>query len=160
MNFGTTGAKGSQRWLLVFLGLGFLAIGLGCKRTPTHTNDEAEIRAVLQEQVAAWNRADLTAFMEGYAKLDTTRFGSGGNFVTGWKPVYDRYRKKYTNAAAMGHLVFFDVKVDQINPDTAMVYGFWRLDKIAGNPGGVFSLLFRLRPEGWRIVHDHTSAAP
>jgi ketosteroid isomerase-like protein len=160
MNFGAMYRRGSPIWLLGFLCLVVLAVGMGCKRTPANTNDEAEIRAVLQEQVAAWNRADLTAFMEGYAKLDTTRFGSGGNFVTGWKPVYDRYRKKYTNAAAMGHLVFFDVKVDQINADTAMVYGFWRLDKIAGTPGGVFSLLFRLRPEGWRIVHDHTSAAP
>ena len=30
----------------------------------------------------------------------------------------------------------------------------------AGRPGGLYTLVLRKKPEGWRIVHDHTSAAP
>jgi len=26
------------------------------------------------------------------------------------------------------------------------------------HPGGLFTLVLRKRPEGWRIVHDHTSS--
>jgi ketosteroid isomerase-like protein len=27
-------------------------------------------------------------------------------------------------------------------------------------PRGVFTLIFRKFPEGWRIIHDHSCAAP
>jgi ketosteroid isomerase-like protein len=30
---------------------------------------------------------------------------------------------------------------------------------VAGNPHGRFTLIFYKTPDGWRIVHDHTSAA-
>jgi len=131
---------------------------LGCRRE-THSDAEAEIRAVLQDQVAAWNQADLAGFMEGYAQLASTRFASGGTATVGWQPVLDRYRQRYTNAAAMGHLIFFEVKVDVLSPDSALVFGNWLLERSGSTPTGLFSLLFRLRPEGWRIVHDHTSSA-
>ncbi len=130
----------------------------GCRRRPSN-DGEAEIRAVLQDQVAAWNRADLAGFMEGYARLPGIRFASGDTIIQGWQPVYDRYRRTYTNAAAMGHLVFFDVKVEPIGSDSALVHGHWRLERSGSAPTGVFTLLFRLYPEGWRIVHDHTSQA-
>lgn len=131
-----------------------------CSRSgPAAHPDEAEIRAVLQDQVAAWNRADLAGFMEGYARQNSTRFASGDTVVQGWQPVFDRYRKRYTNATAMGHLVFFDVKVDPVSADAALVHGHWRLERRGSAPTGVFTLLFRLFPEGWRIVHDHTSQA-
>lgn len=39
---------------------------------------EAEIRKVLDDQTAAWNRGDVRGFMEGYDKSEsTTRFGVG-----------------------------------------------------------------------------------
>jgi beta-aspartyl-peptidase (threonine type) len=39
-----------------------------------------------------------------------------------------------------------------------MVRGRWRLTFRDGKQtGGLFTLLMRRTPEGWRIVHDHTS---
>jgi len=147
--------------ITMWIGAVVLALWMsGCGRPGAGSHpDEAEIRAVLQDQVAAWNRADLAAFMEGYARQNTTRFASGDTVVQGWQPVFDRYRKRYTNAATMGHLVFFDVKVDPISAEAALVHGHWRLERSGSAPTGVFTLLFRLFPEGWRIVHDHTSQA-
>ncbi len=35
--------------------------------------------------------------------------------------------------------------------------GQWHLHRGSGDIGGVFSLVFQRLPEGWRIVHDHTT---
>ena len=52
-------------------------------------------------------------------------------------------------------------KMDIEYPDSAFVRGRWGLTLPDGKkPGGLFTLVFkRMAPEGWRIVHDHTSAA-
>ncbi len=61
----------------------------------------------------------------------------------------------------MGKLAFNDVQVDLIGSDNALVRGRWELTlKDGTNPKGLFTLRFRRLPEGWRIVHDHTSAKP
>jgi beta-aspartyl-peptidase (threonine type) len=36
--------------------------------------------------------------------------------------------------------------------------GHWHLTRLKGDIGGVFSLVWQRFPEGWRIIHDHTSA--
>jgi ketosteroid isomerase-like protein len=121
-------------------------------------DDEAQIRAVLADQQAAWNRADIEAFMKGYwTSADLTFAGSSG-VTRGWKPVMDRYRERYRDAQAMGHLDFSDLEVHMLGKDAAFVLGRWHLKRTSDEPGGVFTLVFRRFPEGWRIVHDHTSA--
>jgi len=39
------------------------------------------------------------------------------------------------------------------------VLGAWKLKRAKDEPHGRFTLIFRRLPEGWKIVHDHTSAA-
>ena len=39
-----------------------------------------EIRAVMDRQVAAWNRGDIDGYMEGYVRSDKLEFVSGGPF--------------------------------------------------------------------------------
>jgi len=58
----------------------------------------------------------------------------------------------------MGHLEFSELEMRRLGPDAALVLGRWHLTRNAGNLGGVYSLVFERFPEGWRIVHDHTSA--
>ena len=132
----------------------------GCQ-TPTapakHT--EAEVRAVLDQSVRDWNAGNLAGFMEAYAKSEHTRFASGGDVVLGWQTVFARYQRKYGNRAAMGTLNFSDVDVTALGPDTALAFGRWHLKRDADAPSGLFTLLFRRTPDGWRIVHDHTSSA-
>jgi len=40
------------------------------------------------------------------------------------------------------------------------VLGHWHLKRDSGDVGGVFSLVWQRFPEGWKIVHDHTSLTP
>ena len=122
--------------------------------------DRAAIASVLTEQQAAWNRADVTAFMQGYWNSPELTFAGSGGITRGWEPVLERYRKKYPDRAAMGHLEFSELEMRSVGADAALVLGRWHLTRDAGNLGGVYSLVFQRFPEGWRIVHDHTSANP
>jgi ketosteroid isomerase-like protein len=117
----------------------------------------AEIRAVMNAQVAAWNRGDIDGFMEGYVRSDKLEFVSGGKITRGWQTVRDRYHKKYRSREEMGLLTFSDIKVSSLNANTALVQGRWSLRRKADQPHGSFVLVFRHQPEGWRIVHDETS---
>lgn len=119
----------------------------------------AEIRAVMKAQQAAWNRGDLEGFMRGYRRSQGTVFVSGDTVTRGWQTVLDRYKKKYANAEQMGRLRFSDLEVTLLSTDTAVVLGRWALKRANDHPHGRFTLLFRHFPDGWRIVHDHTSAA-
>ena len=120
---------------------------------------ESEIRAVLDAQVEAWNRADLDAFMGGYWKSDKTEFVGSSGVQRGWQAVLDRYRKGYPDKRAMGTLTFSNLEITRLGPQAALVLGEWRLQRESDHPEGVFTLVFRKFPEGWRIIHDHTSAA-
>jgi ketosteroid isomerase-like protein len=124
-----------------------------------NSKDEAEIRAVLSAQVAAWNRGDIDGFMNGYARSDATEFIAGDTLTRGWQTVRDRYKKKYDNREKMGLLTFSELKITRLGADAALVLGRWKLVRKADKPHGRFTLLFRRTPDGWRIVHDHTSAA-
>jgi ketosteroid isomerase-like protein len=121
-------------------------------------NAETEIRAVLETQVEAWNRDDMNAFMQGYWKSDKTEFVGSNGILRGWQAVLDRYRKAYPDGRAMGTLTFSGLEITVLSPTAALVLGKWRLDREADHPGGVFTLVFRKFPEGWRIINDHTSA--
>jgi beta-aspartyl-peptidase (threonine type) len=61
---------------------------------------------------------------------------------------------------AMGKLEFSGLRVEMLGADGAFVRGAWNLTMSDGKtPHGLFTLIFRKFPEGWKIVHDHTSAA-
>jgi uncharacterized protein (TIGR02246 family) len=120
----------------------------------------AQIRAVLSSQQEAWNQGDIDGFMNGYARAETTVFVSGDEVTRGWQTVRDRYLKKYGNRAKMGTLAFSELEIEQLGPDSAVALGRWELKRANDNPHGRFTLIFRDTPDGWRIVHDHTSAAP
>ena len=121
------------------------------------STDQAQIRALLDAQVAAWNRGRVTTFMQGYWNSSETEFVGSTGIVRGWQPVLDRYRKTYPDRAAMGHLDFSDLEITMLGPDAAMVVGQFHLKRQNDAPSGVFTLIFRKLPEGWRIIHDHTS---
>src|SRR2546428_14047605 len=83
---------------------------------------EQEIRAVLQSQQEAWNRGDIDAFMNGYARgsrfgPDATIFVSEDKVTRGWETVRDRYRKKYSDRAKMGTLTFSDLEITPLSND-------------------------------------------
>jgi beta-aspartyl-peptidase (threonine type) len=120
---------------------------------------EEAIRAVLDAQVAAWNKGDLEGFMTGYWRSPDLTFFSAGNRTRGWQATLERYRKRYqAEGQEMGKLTFSELQVEVLGPDSAFVRGRWQLVRRKDRPGGLFTLIFRRFPEGWRIVHDHTSS--
>jgi ketosteroid isomerase-like protein len=120
---------------------------------------QSEITAVLQSQQEAWNRGDIDAFMNGYWRSGETVFVSGDEVTRGWQKVLDRYKQKYSDRAKMGTLAFSDLEITPLGNDAAVALGSWKLKRAQDQPHGRFTLIFRRLPEGWRIVHDHTSAA-
>ena len=125
----------------------------------TEQRPASEINKVLKAQAQAWNRGDIDGYMQGYARAGTTQFVSGDTLTRGWQTVRDRYKAKYDSREKMGRLAFADINVTELATDSAMVVGRWRLQRNNDQPHGRFTLLFRRLPEGWRIVHDHTSSA-
>jgi ketosteroid isomerase-like protein len=117
------------------------------------------IRKVLDDQVKAWNRGDLESFMAGYWKSEKLTFFSGNQRTAGWQATLDRYRKRYqADGKDMGKLAFADLAVEMLGRDAALVRGRFRLQIGNETPTGLFTLILRRFPDGWRIVHDHTSS--
>lgn len=116
-----------------------------------------EIRKVMEDQSAAWNRGDIEGFMRGYWNSPDLKFVSGTNVTRGWQPTLDRYKKSYDSRAKMGVLTFSDLEITILSKDAAVVLGSWALQRETDNPHGKFTLTFRRFKEGWRIILDHTS---
>jgi len=152
--------------ILFALALIGLAVWMAIRvREGGKTSDEKvreAVQKVLDDQVEAWNRGDLEGFMKGYWQSEQLTFYSGGDVQKGWQATYDRYRKRYqAEGKEMGTLRFEDEQIDPTGPRSAIVRGRWELTyKDGKKDGGLYTLLFREEPQGWCIVHDHTSARP
>lgn len=119
------------------------------------------IEQVLNQQAGAWNRHDLEGFMAGYWNSPDLTFFSGAKVTSGWQATLERYRKTYqSEGKEMGRLEFSDLRIEPLGAEAALVRGAWHLTMSDGKtPHGLFTLIFRKFPAGWKIVHDHTSAA-
>jgi len=97
--------------------------------------------------------------MNGYENSPHTVF-IGKKVQRGYEAVRLRYHDKYPTAEKMGRLTFSNLSVDLLSGDYASVTGAFQLMRAAsggGNVSGVFSLLFRRTPAGWKIILDHTT---
>ena len=132
-----------------------------CSQANAATDDKAAIENVLRQQQDAWNRHDLEAFMQGYWKSDELTFFSGAQENHGWQQALDHYRAAYTSPGhEMGKLEFANLRIEMLGPESAFVRGQYHLTRTDGKtPHGVFTLIFHKFPGGWKIVHDHSSAA-
>ena len=120
--------------------------------------DQKAIKAVLEAQQSAWNRGDVDAFLVGYWHSSELTFSGSSGVARGWDGVLARYKKNYPDRAAMGQLDFSDLEFRFLGPDSAMVFGRWHLKREQDELGGVFTLVWQRFPDGWKIIHDHTSS--
>ncbi|MBY0514620.1 MAG: nuclear transport factor 2 family protein [Gemmataceae bacterium] len=121
-------------------------------------DDEADVRAVLATQEAAWNKGDLDGFMAGYWQDDGLFYISGGKSVQGYKALKERYQAAYQGEGKeMGKLKFTDLKVEPLGPNVALVRGKWEVTTSKETVGGWFTLVMKKFPDGWKVTHDHTS---
>ncbi len=134
----------------------FLLPLAGAGQVPETPKDA--IRAVLDAQVKAWNRGDLSTFMQGYWQAPELTFFSGNTKTRGWQATLERYQKKYQgDNKEMGQLAFKEITIDVLGSDYALVRGRFELRLNGTTATGLFTLILRKLPAGWRIVHDHTS---
>lgn len=126
--------------------------------SPTADSMREEIAPVLRAQESAWNRGDVDVFMKGYWDSPELTFAGSSGITRGWQQVLTRYRKNYPDRQAMGQLDFSKLEIRPLGEDAALVLGRWHLKRASDELGGIFTLVFQHFPEGWRIVHDHTSS--
>ena len=145
----------------VLLCLLFGAILSGSSPLQGSSDKTSAVESVLRTQQDAWNRHDLDAFMDGYWNSADLTFFSGAKQTGGWQATLDRYRTTYNSPGhEMGKLAFSELRIEMLGADSAFVRGAWQLTMSDGKtPHGLFTLIFRKFPKGWKIVHDHTSAA-
>jgi ketosteroid isomerase-like protein len=139
----------------------FLLVVSQTMHTTQNDDPVSSVRQVLDAQQAAWNRHDLAGFMSGYWNSPELTFFSGAHETPGWEAALDRYKKNYQeDGKEMGRLEFRDLKIEPMGREGAFVRGSYNLTMRDGKtPHGLFTLIFRKFPEGWKIIHDHTVAA-
>ena len=142
----------------------FMALVSGARLIPNlsaasdyRESDRAAITKILATQQSNWNQGNVDAFLEGYWRSPDLTFSGSGGIARGWDGVLARYKKNYPDRAAMGQLDFSGLEFHFLGNDAALVLGHWHLARAHGDIGGVFSLVWQRLPEGWRIIHDHTS---
>ena len=117
------------------------------------------MRKTIDDSAVAWNRGDLTGFMESYEHSpDTVMVGSAG-LRRGWTTLRDHYEKAYGGKKGFGVLTFSDFEATELGPDYAVLYGRYHLMRpdATKEDTGVFDLVMHRTPKGWRILSDHTS---
>jgi uncharacterized protein (TIGR02246 family) len=128
--------------------------------TPLLFAQGGEIRAMMQNSQATWNRGDLVAFVADYDDSPETTFVGKDVTHGGTAAVLARYRAHYPSREAMGTLTYSELEVRVLAPDLVLANGKWELKRTAGGGGdasGRFTLVIRKTSKGWKIIHDHSS---
>jgi len=128
--------------------------------TPLLFAQADEIRTLLKNSEAAWNRGDLAAFASDYEDSPETTFI--GREVTrgGTQAILERYRRSYPDRDAMGKLAFSELEIRTLAPGVDLATGKYELKRTVaagGDTSGRFTLILRKSAAGWKIIHDHTS---
>jgi ketosteroid isomerase-like protein len=124
----------------------------------TPANESAAILQVIDRMEAAWNRGDFRGYMAGFKNPDAVLV-SGGRFQQGWQGTLDHYIRDYGGSAERrGKLHFYNMKVDLLAPDAAMLIGQYRLERGSRVTEGVNTRLFRKVGGQWLITVNHVSA--
>ena len=125
-------------------------------------SDKAEqevhnIKNVILEQQNAWNKGDISAYMQAYWNSDSLLFIGKNGPKYGWQTTLGNYKKSYPDKETMGQLKFTFLKIEILSPINAVVIGKWELTRQNDNPKGHFSLIMRKTDGVWKVVIDHSS---
>jgi beta-aspartyl-peptidase (threonine type) len=131
----------------------------GGKSTPADL--ASKISNQLDRAARDWNRGDLESFISDYAPESTTTFVDGRRARHGFEFIRQNYAPRFAPGARRDSLHFEEVEVRPLSPTLALVtarYLLSRRDTVTAS--GPFTLVMEERPEGWRILHDHSSSDP
>lgn len=119
------------------------------------------IQAQLARAAVDWNRGDLESFLSDYAAESTTTFVDGFRARRGIGFIRENYAPRFAPGARRDSLRFEEIETRSLTPTIALVtarYILERGDSVTAS--GPFTLIMERRPEGWRILHDHSSSDP
>jgi ketosteroid isomerase-like protein len=140
---------------------GFVAASLLALATPAAASPASDKEAILQtvkHMEDAWNRGDFRGYMAGFKNPDVV-FVSGGKFQDGWQGTLDHYVRDYGGSPERrGKLHFYNMKIDILAPDAAMLVGQYRMERGPRITEGVNTRLFRKVHGKWLITMNHVSA--
>lgn len=120
--------------------------------------DKAAILDTVHRMEDAWNHGDFRGYMAGFENPGVV-FVSGGKFQDGWQGTLDHYIRDYGGSAERrGRLHFYNMTVDLLAPDAAMLIGQYRLVRGPRVTEGVNTRLFRKLHGHWLITMNHVSA--
>lgn len=123
----------------------------------TWVTDEAEIGAMLQASMEAFNRGDLPGHLAIYDAAVTFMTADGPR--PGIAPIEASFREKYfLDGLPKQQLRFEQVAARSLAPDSALVTGKYVLSGGGEKyQSGWFTIVWTRTPAGWRAIHDHSS---
>ncbi len=147
------------------LGLALAALACGSPAPRSETDgwaDAAALRAavdsLLTTSADAWNAGDLDGFMSWYRRAPETTYVGSVGLVHGWRGIRARYAPLFEPGADRDSLRFEDLETRPLGPDLGLATARYVLfDGDSTTANGPFTLVVRRLPDGWRIVHDHSS---
>jgi ketosteroid isomerase-like protein len=119
--------------------------------------DEAQIRAALQGSADAWNRADLKGHLAIYRANATFMTGTGPR--PGVAATEQAFSQQFWREGRPKQMLRFEQAVTHaLGADAALQTGRFILSG-GGEPeqSGWFTLVWVRTPQGWKVVHDHSS---
>ncbi|HBX50331.1 MAG TPA: DUF4440 domain-containing protein [Bacteroidales bacterium] len=116
-----------------------------------------KIKNILFAQADAWNKGDLSGYMNTYWKSDSLRFIGKNGIQYGWKTTFENYQKSYPDKATMGTLTFDILSAEMLCISHVFVIGKWNITREKGSIGGYFTLIFEKKEGKWVITFDHSS---
>jgi len=138
--------------------LAFALLAIASTAAASPKSDRTAIILTITKMESAWNRGDFRGYMAGFKNPDVV-FVSGGKFQDGWQGTLDHYIRDYGGSAERrGKLHFYNMKVDILAPDAAMLVGQYRLERGTRVTEGVNTRLFKKFHGRWLITMNHVSA--
>jgi len=135
----------------------FLVAILFVIKSQAQKDDEGEIRNLLVQQTEAWNRGDISGFMQTYWQNDSLMFIGKDGITWGWKNTLERYKKGYPDKETMGQLSFDVIQVKKLSAEYFFVVGKWMIKRNTGDLRGHYNLLMKRIKGQWKIIADHSS---
>ena len=125
----------------------------------------AEIVGMLHESTVSWNSGDLDGYLDDYWPSEELTFSGPEGVTRGWEDLRSRYLHSYwAPGVRRDSLRFEELEVTPLGEDHALVLGRYVLfqpeDSGDLRGTGYFTLVLGKVDGAWRILHDHTSAAP
>lgn len=144
------------KWMKILAAMLLLAAA-----TPAHADEAAEKAAILKvvaDMEAAWNRSDFAGYMAGFRNPGVI-FVSGGKIQDGWQGTLDHYVRDYGGSPERrGTVHFYDISIDMLAPDAALLISHYRLTRPGRAQQGINTRLFRKVDGRWVIAMNHVSS--